>query len=175
MNTEHGFTETQWVEYLDGTLAKSACARIRAHLEVCEECRRMHDQLLEWESVVIAEVSRLNVAASRSNAEMDLLAGSFFQRIRENEIGSTKRAGLKTVEAVRLLRALLDPLCGAGAARNAVRLATEQSCRAGEDNVSVPNWGLFVRNLSKNVGCVYGSSVRVLIERVGILVAAEIH
>ena len=134
----------------------------------------MHDQLRQWESVVNAEVSRLNAAATRSPGEIDLLTEKFLQTIRENGIRPIEGAAFKPVEAVRLLRALLDPLCGVGAARNAVRLATEQSCRAGEQNVSVPNWGLFVRNLSKNVGCVYGSPARVLIERVGSLVAAEI-
>lgn len=175
MNTEHSITEAQWMEYLNGTLTEAACARIRSHLEICEECRSMLNQLREWESVVIEEVSRLKVTATRSTGEIDVLAEKFLRSIRENGIRPIQGSALKPVEAVRLLRALLDPLCGAGAARNAVRLATEQSCRAGEQDVSVPNWGLFVRNLSKNVGYVYGSPARVLIERVGSLVAAEIH
>jgi anti-sigma factor RsiW len=175
MNTEHGITETQWMAYLDGSLPESACARIHSHLAVCAECRSLHDQLLEWESAVIQEISRLNAAATRSSGEINLLAEKFLQRLRESETRPTKGAPFKPAEAVRLLRALLDPLCGAGAARNAVQQATEQSCRAGEADVSVPNWSLFVRNLSKNVGCVYGSPARLLIERVGSLVGAEIH
>jgi hypothetical protein len=175
MNTEHGFTEAEWMGYLDGTLPESTCARIRVHLELCGECCSLHDQLLEWESVVNEEVSRLDGAATRSPAEIALLTAKFLQSLRDSEIRPIQGAPFKPVEAVRLLRALLDPLCGAGAARNAVQLATGQSCRAGEQAVSVPNWSLFVRNLSKNVGCVYGSPARVLIERVGSLVGAEIH
>ncbi|MFN7648352.1 MAG: anti-sigma factor family protein [Acidobacteriota bacterium] len=175
MNTEHGITEKQWMAYLDGSLPESACARIRSHLAVCAECRSMRDQLLAWESAVVQEINRLNAAATRSSGEIDLLAGKFLQRLRENETRPTKRAPFKPVEAVRLMQALLDPLCGAGAARNAVQQANEQSCRAGEADVSVPNWSLFVRNLSKNVGCVYGSPARLLIERVGSLVGTEIH
>lgn len=175
MNSEHGITETQWMEYLDGTLPESVCARIRSHLARCAECRSMHHQLLEWESAVAQETTRLHVATARNSTEIDLLAARFLENVRQNQIRPTQRAPFKPAEAVRLLRTLLDPLCGAGAARNAVQLATEQSCRAGQQDVSVPNWGLFVRNLSKNVGCVYGSPARVLIERVGSLVGAEIH
>lgn len=175
MNTEHGITETQWLEYLDGSLPESVCVRIRSHLAECAECRSMYQQLLKWESAVVQEIGRIHVAATRSSGEIDLLAARFLESVRENRIRPTQSAPFPPAEAVRLLRALLDPLCGAGAARNAVQLATEQSCRAGEQDVSVPNWSLFVRNLSKNVGRVYGSPARVLIERVGSLVGAEIH
>lgn len=51
----------------------------------------------------------------------------------------------------------------------------QEISRAGEADVSVPNWNLFFRNLSKSVGCVYGSPARSLVERVGSLVGAEIH
>jgi anti-sigma factor RsiW len=175
MKMEHGFTHAQWVDFLDGVLPAAERARMKAHLNHCGECRQLYIRIREWESAIQSEAKLLTAALDRDPEEISLLAARALERIRASGPPGLVQLGFGRGEGVLLLRALLDPLCGSGAARNAVQLATEQSCGAGERTVSAPNWGLFVRNLGAAVGAVYGAPTRVLVERVGGLVGMEVR
>lgn len=170
MKMEHGFTHSQWLDFLDDALPAAECGRMKAHLAVCADCRQLMIRIQEWETAIQGEARLLTAELDRDPAEISWLAARALERIRASEPAGVVLSPFGQGEAVLLLRALLDPLCGSGAARNAVQLATEQSCGVGERFVSAPNWSLFVRNLGATVGAVYGAPARRLIECVGGLV-----
>jgi anti-sigma factor RsiW len=167
---EHGFTSEQWIDFLDGALPLAEHRRMDAHLDACEECRLLVRQMRDWEEAIRGEAMLLTAGLDRDPGEISRLAARALERIRASEPAGVVLLPFGQGEAVMLLRALLDPLCGSGAARNAVQLATERSCGVGERAVSAPNWGLFVKNLGATVGAVYGAPARQLIECVGGLV-----
>lgn len=171
----HGITESEWFEFLEDTLPAAERVRVLAHLKGCEECRQLHRDIRVWEGIVQDEARRLVSALDRSPEEIDWMAANALDQIRRCEPRDIAVPGFRFGEGVLLLRALLDPLCGTGAARNAVRLATEQSCEPGSRVMQQANWSIFVRNLGAAIGAVYGVPARILIERVGRLVGAEVQ
>jgi anti-sigma factor RsiW len=174
MNASHGITEKQWLAYIEGLLPESEHAKVQAHLEKCVECQQICRGIRDWEDVVRAEARLLITALDRAPQDVDRLTERILNEIRSIEPGQLGGSECRFDRGVLLLRALMDPLCGRGAAQSAIRLATEQSC-AGEQSLRESNWALFVRNLGAAIGGVYGVPVRTLIERVGYLVGAEVH
>ena len=116
---EHGITPAEWLGYLDGSLPAVERDRVRAHLDVCEGCRQTNSQVLAWEAAVRDEAKQLTRALARQPQEIDGLARQLLERIRNSEQRPDAGVSFRPAEAVLLLRALLDPLCGTGAARNA--------------------------------------------------------
>ena len=167
---EHGFTHAQWINFLDDALPPAERSRMEAHLEECRECRGFTVSIQEWETAIQCEAGLLIAELDRDPNDIRRLAARALARIRASGPPGVVLSPFGQGEAVLLLRALLDPLCGSGAARNAVQLATERSYGPGEQWASAPNWGLFVKNLGATVGAVYGAPARVLIECVGSLV-----
>lgn len=163
---EHGISQQTWFEYLEGSLPPAERARVDEHLDSCAPCRRLHHEIRVWERVIREEASRLTAARDLAADEIDRLAASALHRIRETEPPAIAVPGVEFGEAVLLLRNVLDPLCGEGAARNAVRAAKERSAE---------NWDAFVRCLGAAIGAVYGAPARVLVEHVGGLAGAGVR
>lgn len=170
MSGQHGFDGSDWIAYLDGDLPPSRRAGMNAHLDECEECRELHHAIREWERTIEDEARFLAAALDRTPEDIDRLAAEAVRRIRRSEPPGIDSRGLGFAQSIFVLRSVLDPLCGEGAARNAVRLATAQSFQERECT-RVADWGVFVRNLGAAIGGVYGIPARLLVERIGGLVA----
>ena len=175
MNGHHGIAEREWFEFIEGTLPPAQRGRISAHLDACESCRQLLHNIRVWESKVEEEARGLALHIERSPADLDRITLEMMGRIRKDAPPSISVHGMVFSEAARLLQAVLDPLCGKGAAANAVRLAAERSGGWLDRRVTSERWPLFVRNLGEGIGAVYGVPAQLLVERVGALVALEVE
>ena len=70
-------------------------------------------------------------------------------------------------QATLMLRSLLEPLCGAGAARSITERTLRRSTGPDQTFDSV-GWKVFVRNLSEDVETICGSATGRLIGRAGL-------
>ncbi|MBI5282402.1 MAG: hypothetical protein HY858_12025 [Candidatus Solibacter usitatus] len=171
----HGISEQQWFDYLELTIEASARRPIDAHLRGCAPCRALLDDIRAWESQVREEASRLAAAVDCPAPEIDRLLAEVLNRIHAGQPAALSSGGRWSCsEAVLLLRALLDPICGAGASRNAISLAASQSCPPEQPRVAAGNWPLFVSNLSSAIAAVYGSATGLLVRRAGACLALEV-
>jgi anti-sigma factor RsiW len=166
---EHGFTERQWLEWLDGTLQHSERARLETHVVNCARCSRLSADLRRWDSVVAAEATQLSQAFSVDESAVEKMLEEALERIRESEPSQmpTTPVSRSAVEGTLLLRHLLAPLCGPVTARNAIRVAAERSSELGEPMVTEANWRLFISNLRCTMADVCGAQMGRLIEQVG--------
>lgn len=175
MNGHHGIAEHEWFAYLEGTLPPAHRARLSAHLDTCAPCCRLLHQIRAWEEKIEEEARCLVLHVERQPHDLDRMAAEMMGRIRNDAPRALATRGMLFAEAVRLLQSVLDPLCGKGAAANAVRMAAERSGGWLDRRLSAERWPVFVRNLGEGVGAVYGVPAQLLIERVGALVAAEVE
>jgi anti-sigma factor RsiW len=165
---EHGFTEKQWLEWLDGTLAPSDCARLESHVVNCARCSQLSADLRRWDYLVAAEATQLSQAFRLDESAVEQMLEQVLERIRDCEPSQMRSpASRSAVEGTLLLRHLLAPLCGPVTARNAMRVAAERSSESGEPIVTEANWRLFISNLRCTMADVCGAQMGRLIEQVG--------
>lgn len=154
----HGFSEQQWLEFLEGALPADQTARLTAHVGQCEECSRTASELRTWQAAISAEAGRLCQGFHRSEAEISALLDRFFDRL--------YRGGpaIPIEKRLLLLDVLLTPLCGPEAVRRLVR-AAGSACRAADLQDS--DWPLFITHLSALAASVCGTAAGRLIHQAG--------
>ena len=103
----HGIEEGKWLAFLDG----KPCLEVERHLLVCAECGEWWNQMGEWQEALRIEASCLREAAGAGSGRIEQLLMACLGEISAGRAWTPQQATL-------LLRSLLEPLCGAGAARS---------------------------------------------------------
>ena len=168
----HGISQQEWLDFLDHTLAPSKEARLRAHLATCGPCHELWQGLQEWRELMMEEGWRLRDSVQYTGPQIDLLLARTLERIRAmaaTPVSSTWSA----LEAMILLRSLMTPICGAGAARATMDLALERSNFGPGERVNHQNWRRFVSNLSDVFASICGVEAGCLIDRAGLSLSIE--
>ena len=112
----------------------------------------------QWDTALQLEGARLRNAASSDDAQVEHLLRKCLTELASSGPWTRPQATL-------LMRSLLEPLCGAGAARTITDLATRRSDH--------DNWRAFVNNLSDDVESICGSAAGLLVGRAGLSLAVE--
>lgn len=156
--TDEHITDEQWLAYFDGEVQ----GRITAHISGCPECAQFAASMRGVETTLAGNALLFREAARLSDDEMDRL----FARVLEAQ----NRRFWTAREAMLLLRALVEPICGAGTAGATMHLAMQRSTTG---NVTGKNWRLFVSNLSDTMASICGSAAGRLVSRAGFALAVE--
>ena len=154
----HGFSEQQWLEFLDGSLPAAQTARFTAHVGQCGDCRRTASELRAWQAAISAEAGRLCEGFHRSEAEVAALLDRFLDRLHRGG------AAIPIEKRLLLLNVLLTPLCGPEAVRRLVRAAGSACCAPALRDA---DWTLFINHLSALAASVCGTSAGRLIHQAG--------
>ena len=150
----HGIDERRWLAYLDG----ESCADIERHLPACAECSETVRRVESWRAALRQEGTRLRAAHATSDARGERMLQACLAELASSRSWTPQQARL-------LLRSLLEPLCGAGAART----ITELTMRRAESS----SWRAFVSTLSENVESICGSAAGRLVGRAGLSLVVE--
>ncbi len=173
MLLQHGISERKWLEFLDGTMDPEERRGIRAHLEKCAGCAKLASELAVWRNLLLAEGLRLREASRLPDEELDLLLARSMERIRSAEpVGARSSFAWTVADGIRVLRFLMEPICGPGTARAAIELAVRRSADDGS-RVSGRNWRLFVGNLSDATALICGLAAGRLVDRAGLCLGIE--
>ena len=149
----HGIDEETWLAFLDGEAAPG----VEGHLRWCVECAETLEQLRALRGTLLAEARRLRDAAGISEARMEQMLDACLEQLACDREWTPQ-------QATYLLRSLLEPFCGAGAAKTITELTIRKSASQGFDPAG---WRLFVGNLSRNVESICGIATGRLIARAG--------
>lgn len=165
---QHGISEEQWIELIEGSLPQLESARLRAHASHCEECAGTLRELTVWRDKLVEEAAQVRAAFATSPADLDRLLAESLQRIRLVEpVEARRRPGRSFREAVMLLRLLVEPFCGSGTATAAVRLAVRRSTVDGlPENPAALS--LFISNMSETMASLCGKEAGRLVNQVGV-------
>lgn len=164
---QHGISEEQWIQLIEGGLDERECARLRDHARLCADCAATLAELTFWREKLAEEAARVRAAFATSPADVDRLLAGALTRIRAAGLDLPRDARWSLREAVMLLRLLVEPFCGSGTAGAAVRLAFRRSTADGA-LANPATWGLFVSNMSETMASLCGKEAGRLVNQVGV-------
>ena len=150
----HGIDDKQWMAFLDG----DACAEVERHLLDCTDCSEESKRFQSWQASLFEEGSRLRNGSLGDDAQVQHLLRKCLAELASSGPWTRPQATL-------LMRSLLEPLCGAGAARTITDLTVRRS--------NPDSWRVFIKNLSENVESICGSAAGLLVGRAGLSMAVE--
>ncbi len=157
----HGIDEGKWLAFLDG----KTCVEVERHLHGCVECSETLEQVRAFQGALRLEASRLRDAAGTSEARIEQMLDACLGKLASTRAWTPQQATF-------LLRSLLAPFCGAGAAQTITELTMRNSTSANQVFDSA-GWRVFVGNLSENVESICGSAAGRLIGRAGLSLSVE--
>jgi hypothetical protein len=155
------FSQEQWLRYMDG----DADPAMRKHVDGCADCRALVSSIEDIGAMLSEESAHARDLASPTSAELDQMLVRCLTELR----GELNPGPVWTPnEAVLLMRALVEPICGPGTAGASILLAIRRSTSG---RLTEGNWNLFVSNLSDVMVSVCGSAAGRLVNRAGVCLA----
>ena len=158
----HGFSEAQWMAYVDQELASPDRARLEAHLKQCPDCRRMCGELLTGHRLFSESALRLEEDLRVADDEVDRVVALGMMRLGEAPMS----------DRIGLLHSALAPICGSAAAERSMRMAALDAANSSVHALTENHWPDFVSHLSANVALLCGCAAGSLIARTGAQLAA---
>ena len=159
----HGFTEAEWMAYVDQELAPPDRARLEAHLKDCPDCRRMCGELLTGHRLFSESALRLGEELHAAGEEVDRVVALGMLRLNEAPL-------LNRIDQLLLA---LAPICGSAAAERSMRMAALDAANSSVHALTESHWPDFVSHLSANVALFCGCAAGSLIARTGAQLAAN--
>jgi hypothetical protein len=162
---EHGITEQEWNDYLDGSAEAELRDRIEAHLIGCMSCWEFYEQLA-------GASQRLHDAAREARLHLTLDDRRLHAMLR-NVFTSLKtgEAEAPTQKQIRLwlngLESVLTAICGAQAAARALHVAARRSPAKSLEHVRPDNWEPFLDRLTAIAAAMCGDTFANLVQERG--------
>ena len=139
---------SDWIDYLEGAMDRSGCARLERHFEACPRCREFRDSLLLGQHQLEDAASRATwLPEAKPSALARIWDGVRF-RIRQADRHHRNRGP----EQVEQLRSIVASMCGTATAETALR---EAAVRPGQP---------FASNLGSMIEVMCGKRAALLVE-----------
>ncbi len=162
---QHGITEPEWNDYLDGSAEAALRDRIEAHLIGCMSCWEFYEQLA-------GASQQLNDAGREARDHLTLddrrlhaMLRGVFASLRAGGAGAT------TPEQVRVwldsLETVLAPICGTQAAARVLQTAAQRSPARSLERVRPENWEPFLERLTAIAAAMCGDTFASLVRERG--------
>ncbi|MGJ5818071.1 hypothetical protein [Paludibaculum fermentans] len=170
----HGISEQEWLALIDGTTALHRAAALRQHAAACAECGATLAQLEHWQQEMSAEALRLRHCDPLSSTEVEQLLEVTLDRLSSLRPRDWAPAPEWRIDqALCVLRTLMVPYCGPGAAAATIALASRKVICKPETNLTARTWPGFVATLSDCFGSVCGLAAGRLVGIAGTLLAVK--
>lgn len=170
----HGISEQEWLGIVDGTLSLSRAESIRRHALTCDDCAGTLAELTAWHEEMTREALHLRQYARMSSAELENLLADSLDRLAALRPAEWRPAPEWRIDqALSVLRSLMVPYCGPGAAAATIALATSRTIRKPETSLTEGSWPGFVDTLSDCFGSVCGLAAGRLVGIAGTILSAK--
>jgi hypothetical protein len=143
----HGFSETDWNDYLEGAADESLRDRIEAHLIGCWDCWEFHNRMARTASALRSSGERLRVSLALPDQALHAGLRGVFEKLNATEQAAADSSIKAIKEKLDALAAVLTPMCGAQTAVNALRAAAVDSPARSLDRINAGNWTAFLKRL----------------------------
>jgi len=155
----HEISELDLLAMVEGTADAAVSGRIQAHLNVCAECARRHDEFRTWHGRLVSEGERMRDAMRFGSDTMERLLADSMQRIAAAQ-PSGNQCG--AAEGLVMLRSLLSPVFGRGTVEATTEMALQRTAPGG---ITGSTWRNFSAVLSEMVEAVCGIAAGKLVIR----------
>jgi predicted anti-sigma-YlaC factor YlaD len=110
----------QWIDYLDGALAKRDAARLDLHLAVCPGCRTLRDRLVQARKALLDSARQIDIQTEVNEPAISRIWDGLRFRIRR---ALTLAEPAEPSIGLAQLRSILVSICGSAAADDALKIA----------------------------------------------------
>lgn len=162
---QHGITELEWNEYLDGSAKTEIRDRIEAHLIGCLSCWEFYERLASGSQ-------RLNDASAEARNQLtldDRRLHLMLHNIFANLHSETAQAPNQTQIQIWLeaLKTVLTPICGKQVAARVLHAAAKLSPAQSLERVRPENWEPFLDRLTAIAEAMCGDTFATLVQEKG--------
>jgi anti-sigma factor RsiW len=168
VNMQHGFSQHDWLAYLEGRLSEQATIRIDRHLTECAECAEFVERTREWERQILSAARAIKEDRFAAPERVEELLMEAIGRL-----GTGRPARIRPIGAILVLRRLLEPLLGRRVAEAFVDLAIRRSALTDAAELEPQTWPAFVEQLCLAAESLGGINTQRMIKRAGARMAAE--
>jgi|SRR5882724_1732829 len=152
----HGISDQEWNDYIDGIATADVCARIQSHCAVCVECWEFSDQM-SCSTQLLNEAGndarrRFAIRHDRVNE----LLSNVLAAIKSDESGSLDPVHVKV--RLDMLETVFAPFCGSQAAARALQSAAAQSRARTLEDITEDNWEPFLERLTAIAAAMIGDT-----------------
>lgn len=151
----HGFSEEEWIGYLEGSLPAEDRRAFESHLGACAPCARRASGLAGLGEALRAAGGRRR---GRVNTGPDRVARIEKAVLARAGLGPASAPRFLVAQSIQVLRACLEPTCGTSSADRVIRLAARRSVPAGVDELTGAHWPAFVSHLGDILASLCGAS-----------------
>lgn len=170
----HGISEQEWLGILDGTLSLLRAESIRRHAETCDDCAATLAELTAWHEEMTREALHLRQYSEMSSSAIEHLVADSLDRLAALRPTEWRPAPEWRIDqALSVLRSLMVPYCGPGAAAATIALATSKTVRKPETGLTEGTWPGFVNTLSDCFGSVCGLAAGRLVGIAGMILSVK--
>ena len=144
----HGISENDWIEYLEGCALPAERTRIDEHLFTCSQCQEFGRRMARTAEILkdVGEATRRHYGTQ--DKQLDISLAKVLGRVLDVEASEKCLGHREIVERLKYVEELLATMCGSWTAINALRVAANSSLVGSVDNLTEHNWMVFLKKLT---------------------------
>jgi hypothetical protein len=148
----HGITEQDWNDYIDGIATDEVRSRIQSHCAVCVECWEFYDQM-SCSTLLLQEASNeVRHFFSTKESNVDRLLTNVLAAIRASD------SPLHVQGRLNMLETVFAPFCGSQNAARVLQSAAAQSRARTLEQITEDNWEPFLERLTAIAAAMVGDT-----------------
>jgi len=152
----HGISDQEWNDYIDGIATADVSARIQSHCAVCTECWEFYDQMSCSTLLLQDAAGDARRGFTLDSSHLDHLLTNVLAAIRSGEGGSFDPVHVKG--RLDMLETVFAPFCGSQAAARALQSAAAQSRARTIEQITEDNWEPFMERLTAIAAAMVGDT-----------------
>jgi len=157
----HGITDQEWNEYIDGTAAADVTRRIQAHCAACLECWEFYEQMSCSNRILQDAGHDARRRFTVDQKQIKRLLTNVIAAIRSDEGGFLDPQHVKG--RLDMLETVFAPFCGSRAAVRALESAAAQSTACTLEQITEDNWEPFLERLTAIAAAMVGDTFASLV------------
>ncbi|QQS48520.1 MAG: hypothetical protein IPM66_07800 [Acidobacteriota bacterium] len=162
---QHGITEQEWNDYLDGTASIELRTRIEAHLIGCIHCWEFYEQMANVSKLLHEAGNEARGSLTLEDRRLHVMLRGVFASLRASAGEEVTQE--KVQQWIDSLETMLAPICGAQAAALALQTAAKYSPARTIERVRPDNWEPFLDRLSSIAAAMCGDTFASLVQERG--------
>lgn len=162
---QHGITEQEWNDYLDGLAEPELRTRIEAHLIGCMACWEFYERLANVSTSLHEAGLEARGQMMIEDKRLHVMLRAVFTRLRAAGAESVTQKQIQVW--LESLETALSPICGAEAAAKVLHAAARYSPAQSLESVRPDNWEPFLDRLTNIAEAMCGDTFASLIQERG--------
>jgi len=161
----HGITDQEWNDYIDGVATAEVKSRIQSHCAICQECWEFQE-LVSCSSRLLEEAGRKERRRlTPDQTQVDRMRANVMASIKSSQDSQPDNSQVRG--RLDMLEMVLAPYCGTHTAVRALQSAAAQSTARTLEQVNADNWEPFLERLTAIAAAVVGDTFASLVREQG--------